>query len=305
MPALLVRCEQPYCYRDAAHNEETGIGEKMPYDMYAALNATNLVREVGMAVPEPAFIKFRASPALHARSMGELLACVRDFVGKIGLTATVSMTDLDDYFRAMAHNQAFGAPGTTPGNGTIWLFLLARELQPRVIVESGVWSGSSLFTLRNAVPDAKLFAFDLDFGALVSRLPGVDYRQHDWGTDNVRAEGASDLCFFDDHTNNCMRIRQSYERGFKHVIVDDAPDVGEIQEFRYPAVPSVSMIENDKWAEGDTIEWNWKGRRLRYTFRTEDTFGAKELIEGLYRFPSLNRWTGMEDGFHYFVRLKA
>jgi hypothetical protein len=66
----------------------------------------------------------------------------------------------------------------------------------------------------------------------------------------------------------------------------------------------MAMIENDKWSEGDTVEWNWNGRRLRYTFRIADTFGVKELIKGLYRIPSLKRWTGLDDAFHYYVRLK-
>jgi hypothetical protein len=273
----------------------------MNYDMHSV----SLVQDIGMAVPEPVFIKYRANSALHARNMQELLDCVRDFTSEIGLSSSASMTDLENYFRAMSFNQAFGILGTTPGNGTIWLFLLARILSPKVIVESGVYHGSSLFTLRNAAPQAKIFAFDINFATLLSRLEGVDYRQRDWGTDKVSAESSSDLCFFDDHINNCMRIRQSYERGFRHVIVDDSPDLGEIHQFRYPAVPAVSMIENNKWAEGDTAEWNWNGRRLRYTFRLADTFGVKELIDGIYRFPSLKRWTGMEDAFHYYIRLKA
>jgi hypothetical protein len=242
---------------------------------------------------------------MRERNVNELLACIRDFIQKIGLSLTVSAADLDDYFRAMSGNRAFGVAGTTPGNGTMWLFMLARELRPKVIVESGIWYGSSLFTLRKAVPEAKMFAFDLDFGALISRLDGVDYRQRDWGTDNVRSESPTDLCFFDDHTNNCMRVRQTYERGFKHIVLDDAPDLGEIHEFRFPAVPSISMIENDKWHEGDTVEWNWHGRRLRYTFRLQDTYGAKDVIKEIHRFPRLKRWTGMEDAFHYYVRLKA
>jgi hypothetical protein len=95
-----------------------------------------------------------------------------------------------------------------------------------------------------------------------------------------------------------------FERGFRHVIVDDSPDLGEIHDFRLPGVPSISMIENGKWADGDTVEWNWQGRRLRYTFRIADTFGAKDLIEAAYRLPSLKRWTGLEDAFHYYLRLK-
>ena len=273
----------------------------MNYDMHSV----SLVQDIGTAVPEPPFIKYRANLALHARNMQELLNCVHDFTTTIGLLGSVTASDLDDYFRTMSHNRAFGIRGTTPGNGTIWLFLLARILNPKVIVESGVFHGSSLFTFGNAIPNAKIFAFDIDFSRLLARLKDVDYRQHDWGTDNVRAEGPSDLCFFDDHINNCMRIRQSYERGFRHVIVDDSPDLGEIHQFRYPAVPTTSMIENDKWNDGDVVEWNWNGRRLRYTFRIADTFGVKDLIEGIYRFPSLKRWTGMEDAFHYYVKLKS
>jgi hypothetical protein len=198
----------------------------MAYNMFTVLNATNLVQDIGLAVPEPAFIKYRANSALHARVMDELLTYVRNFMTEIGLPGTTSINDVEDYFRAMARNRAFGAPGTTPGNSTFLLFLLARELQPKVIVESGVWAGSSLFTFRHAVPEAKLF------------------------------------------------------------------------------VPSISMIENDRWVEGDTVEWNWHGRRLRYVFRDEDTFGAKTVIKSLHRFPSLKRLTGMEDGYHYYVRLK-
>jgi len=272
----------------------------MADDMFSV----SLVQEIGAEVPEPHFIKYRASPRLQARNMEELLGCVREFISKIGLSPTVTMGDLDDYFGVMAHNRAFGMPGTTPGNGTLWLFLLARQLQPKVIVESGVWYGSSLFTFRQAVPEAKIFAFDVTFARLVSRLSGVDYREHDWQHDDVRAEGRTDLCFFDDHINNCLRIRQSHERGFRHLILDDSPDLGEIHKFRYPAVPTVSMIEKDKWSDGDTAEWNWNGRRLRYTFRTADTFGAKDLIKAAYRFPSIKHWTGMEDAFHYYVRIK-
>jgi hypothetical protein len=86
--------------------------------------------------------------------------------------------------------------------------------------------------------------------------------------------------------------------------VDDSPDLGEIHQFRNPAVPTVSMIEKNKWSDGDAVEWNWNGRRLRYTFRTADTFGVKELIKAVYRFPSIKHWTGMEDAFHYYIRLK-
>jgi hypothetical protein len=275
---------------------------QIAHDMHSA----SLVQDVGPAAPMPAFAKYSTNAELAARNADALIACIRDFMTTAGLPATASREDLNDYFQAMGRNQAFGMTGTTSGNGTLWLFFLARALKPRVIVESGVYYGSSLFTFRHAAAaQTKIYAFDLNFAALLSRMDGVDYRQHDWGTDNVRAEDPSDLCFFDDHINSCLRLRQSYERGFRHVVIDDSPDIGEMARFRYPAVPSLPMIQDDKWADGDTIEWNWNDRRLRYTFRVADTFGARELVEAILRFPSLKRWTGMEDPLHHYVRLKA
>jgi hypothetical protein len=163
------------------------------------MHSMSLVQDIGAAVLEPPFIKYRANARLHARNLEDLLACARAFISKLGLSPAVSMNDLEDYFRAMAYNSAFGIHGTTPGNGTIRLFLLARQLQPKIIVESGVFFGSSLFTLRQAAPEPKLFAFDIDLSKLQKRLAGVDYRQHDWRLDEVRAESPSDFCFFRSH----------------------------------------------------------------------------------------------------------
>lgn len=271
------------------------------------MHSDSRVELVGQAIPMSNFQKYIATPALHRRNLEEMLSFVHDFLAKAGLTNTISMTDLNDYFRTTARNKAFGIPGTSPWT-TPWLFVVARALQPKILVESGTFAGSSLFTFRHAAPLAKMFAFDLDFSKVVTRLDGVEYRQHDWGTDTVRAEGPTDLCYFNDHINNCKRVRECYERGFKHLILDDSPGMGEIHKFRFPAVPTISMIENNKYRDGDTIEWNWFGsgveEHLRYIFRVADTFGAADLIDACYSFPSLKRWIGLEDGWAYYVRLK-
>ena len=136
------------------------------------------------------------------RNMQELLECVREFTREIGLSGSASMTDLEDYFRAMTNNRAFGIRGTTPGNGTIWLFLLARMLNPKVIVESGV-HGSSLFTLREPFRMRKYSPSMSTSAHCCHGWMAWIIAEH-WGTDDVRAQGPSDLCFFDDHINNSM-----------------------------------------------------------------------------------------------------
>jgi len=268
------------------------------------MSAASLVEVLGPADPAQPIEPYLASPALQLRHLGELLVVLRGFLAKAGLPDAIGLTDLMAYFDVRRRNPAFGVHGTTPGNLTLWLFLMVRALQPQVVVESGVFMGSSLFTLRSASPRPKVFAFDLDFSRLAFRSDTIEYRQHDWGTDSVRAESASDLCYFNDHINNCMRIHQCHERGFKHLVLDDTPDLGEIQAYRFPAVPTVSMIANDKLADGDTIEWVWQGYRLRYTFRTEHTFGAKALIEACFPIPHIRLWTGLQDSNAYYVKLK-
>jgi hypothetical protein len=64
------------------------------------------------------------------------------------------------------------------------------------------------------------------------------------------------------------------------------------------------MIAQDKWRDGDTVEWSWQGRRLRYTFHTAHTFGARELIDHCHPIPALRRWTGLQDSTAYYVKLK-
>ena len=268
------------------------------------MSAASLVELLGPVEADTATEPYQASPALMLRHLDELLGVVRGFLGEVGLPERVGVGDVYAYFEVKRRNPAYGQNWTTPGNLSFWLFQLVRVLQPQVIVESGVLRGSSLFSLRCASPDAKIYAFDLDFSNLAFRTDTIDYREHDWGTDDVRAAGPSDLCYFNDHINNCLRIRQCYERGFKHLVLDDSPDLGELQAYRYPAIPTVSMIVNDKLKDGDAVEWNWQGERLRYTFRTEHTFGAKALIDHAHRIPRVHPWTGLPDSHAYYVKLK-
>jgi len=270
------------------------------YDMAA----TSLIEVLGQVEPDAMPDPYQASVGLQMRHLAELLVPIRGFFAQVGLPEVVGIGDLLEYFEVRRRNPAFQQRWTTPGNLTLWLFLFVRTLQPKVAVESGVLRGSSLFTQRAASPHHKQYAFDLDFSNLAFRSDAIIYREHDWGTDDVRAESPNDMCYFNDHINNCLRIRQCHERGFKHLVLDDSPDLGEIQAYRYPALPSVSMIANGKFQDGDTLEWVWNGHRLRYTFRTEHTFGARELIDHCHPIPHIRLWTGLQDSNAYYVKLK-
>ena len=80
----------------------------MTHDMHSV----SKVQDIGPAVPEAPFYHLSRQLGAASRNMEELLGCVREFITTIGLSPTVSMGDLDDYFRAMSRNHAFGILGT-------------------------------------------------------------------------------------------------------------------------------------------------------------------------------------------------
>ena len=65
-------------------------------------------------------------------------------------------------------------------NDSLCLYLVARLLAPRLIVESGSYQGHSAWLLRRACPAAEILSFDVDSSQLRHREPDVAYREGDW-----------------------------------------------------------------------------------------------------------------------------
>ncbi len=107
---------------------------------------------------------------------------------------------------------------------------LCRMLQPRTIVESGVWRGAGTWLLRRAAPDAHIVAIEPVASGIRHREPGVAYRTDDFSAldwRDVDVEHA--FVLFDDHQNALERIKQCLWFGFRHVAFEDnyPPDVGD------------------------------------------------------------------------------
>ena len=103
-----------------------------------------------------------------------------------------------------------------------------RELNPQVVVESGVWRGQSTWLIEQALPEAKLYCLDVNFSPCEYKSEKAiywerDFSQCDWS--NVDTENA--VCFFDDHQNSYARVRDMYFFGFRHGIFDDNFPCGE------------------------------------------------------------------------------
>ena len=161
-----------------------------------------------------------------------------------------------------------------------WLFAVARWLNPRLIVESGVWRGQSSWMLRKACPQAEFHAFDINLKNLVYKDRTITYHENDWTKTTLNnPKPGEGLIIFDDHINQSRRLREAYDRGFKWAIFDDNVPVTQIERVGVPALPSLGMLFDPHLKEGDVIAWTLCGQKYSYEFSQKDTYNARELID--------------------------
>jgi hypothetical protein len=198
----------------------------------------------------------------------------------------------------------FPQAGSTGLGGLLIVYLLARKLQPAIIVESGTFVGASLHALRQGWPGADLWSFDVSFKPLRYRENTIRYCEHDWTLETEpRAKSDHDFVFFDDHIDNAKRIVEAHERGFRYLLFDDAPTVGQIAAYRFPGVPTVPMII-DPQLPRISISWVHQDTWLRYDHDPERCRQARELVDLAVPVPNLRPSCGLHAGDKWLVRLK-
>lgn len=101
-----------------------------------------------------------------------------------------------------------------------WFVL--RTLQPKVIIESGVWRGQGTWLFEQACPRATLHCIDLNLDRIEYRSKSATYYDHDFATIDWNDLPRDDtLVFFDDHQNYYQRALTSKWFGFTHLIFED------------------------------------------------------------------------------------
>jgi hypothetical protein len=251
------------------------------------------------------FFRFATSQSVRDRVIGRLAGDIGRHMDGMGFPSRDYLQVVRSFLDSFGENPAAGSARTTAVGSLLWLHTIAQALQSEVLVESGVFKGASLYTLRAACPDAKVFAFDIDLSNLTFRDPSIEYHEGDWSEAFPKPSGPNDLIYFDDHINNCLRVRQAYDQGFRHVVFDDSPDIGELHKWRYPGVPTVQMAFNGTIEPGESVAWVWKNRKLEYTYDLEHTHGALDVIEEVVELPSLSALTGQRTGVQTYVRLRG
>ena len=102
-----------------------------------------------------------------------------------------------------------------------YVWFITRKLNPKFIIESGVFKGQSSWLFEVAAPNAKIISIDPNLQQRVYISKKIRYETTDFSNINwdfIDKEHA--LCFFDDH-QGIHRIKQCYKLGFKHILYED------------------------------------------------------------------------------------
>ena len=71
--------------------------------------------------------------------------------------------------------------------GSLSLYLVARLLDPVLIVECGTWQGHTAWLLAKACSRADIHSFDIEHANLLHREPRVSYHLGDWRKHPLKA----------------------------------------------------------------------------------------------------------------------
>lgn len=186
----------------------------------------------------------------------------------------------------------------SPHMFAVWFLL--RQLNPKYVIESGVWKGQGTWLIEKALPDAQIFSIDpvLSYREYKSRRASYfskDFSRIDWSC--IPDKGRTVL-FFDDHQNALERIRAGRESGFRHFIFEDnyPLDKGDCYSLKkvfqhaghLPVKSGMSMLQfiRNRFK---------KNNQLYIAPNTEDARYLNQVLDIYYEFPpvikkSITRW---------------
>lgn len=137
-------------------------------------------------------------------------------------------------FNQVYRGRPFDNENGIQGSSAFSLYYYVKKVQPKFIIEAGVWRGFSTWIMENAVPNAQFLCLDPVFALDKYLVPGTmdgryrpaqssaSHQDFSCVTPDLSAFKPDELLvFFDDHQNKLPRLAQAKGYGIKHVIFDD------------------------------------------------------------------------------------
>ncbi len=189
---------------------------------------------------------------------------------------------------------------------------LLKMLQPKYIVESGVWKGHSTWLIEKACPEASIACFDPNLNRIQFRSNNAEYFSHDFSEHNWAKIDTNDgLCFFDDHQNSYTRLMQAKWFGFNRVIFEDNPEPGDGDFYSInhiiagtgaeslqmnPAYRGGLIKQSRRWAKETILKRFRHNQNLLVVPNYSDKSNLMRNIEQMIEMPSVKSELHSEDG---------
>ena len=102
-------------------------------------------------------------------------------------------------------------------------WFMTKWLQPKYIIESGVWLGQGTWLFEQAAPNAEIFCIEPNQHRIQYRVERAKYTTSDFSQFNWEdiLDPKETLAFFDDHQDALERIILGEKQGFKHFMFED------------------------------------------------------------------------------------
>jgi hypothetical protein len=194
-------------------------------------------------------------------------------------TLESSQNIVEDFFQIYSTRSQTDNTHGSGFHNAFWLYFIARILNPKLIIESGVWKGHTSWLFLNACPNAILHGFDISLNNLEYNDLPAQFHEQDWQTYQFEDfDPDKALIFFDCHINHAQRIIEAKEKGFKHILIDDNPPIHKIFS-HVPGIPTAAMLSEGEGIDDGEISWVWNGKLYTEQIDPIEANQAKELIK--------------------------
>ena len=180
-------------------------------------------------------------------------------------------------------------------------YYILKKIQPKIVVESGVFKGFSTWLIENTLPNSKIISFDISFANLEYKSQKAEYNEFDISKyDWDKIENKKDVLFFiDDHQNYFKRVKFLYKKGFKHMIAEDNYPFGVGDCMSLKAILNSDLYPADKLDLENILEiycefppvyktsfFGNKREDVKYTTYNESIFFRATNVPTRWNFPT-------------------
>lgn len=195
-------------------------------------------------------------------------------------------------------------------------WFVAKKIQPKFIIESGVWLGQGTWAFEQASPNSQIICLDPypkyqnGYTSKKAHYLHADFFQIDWS----QIDRENTLCFFDDHQNSVQRLQACVKLGFKKIMFEDnyPPGQGDCYSLKklfeddenqlyiqnmnisareyfsnfiktYQEMPPIFELEKNRW----NLPWNTY-RSKKPLLEVADTQYLKVYKDEMYQYTWIN-----------------